>query len=113
MTAGETYRYRLNLAEETRRRITATRLKESERDVLGKRDRSVDQWLLTVPHGEHSHEATMTRKAHPRLRGLNAAAHADLVSMTAANVPSGTIGTVLRKSGHLDEVAMEDIYIVR
>ncbi len=81
--------------------------------MLGKRDKNLNQWYMTVPHAEHNHKALMAGAAHPSLRRLGPAAQQELITMTSANVAPQTIGAVLREGGDGADIVMKDIYNAR
>jgi hypothetical protein len=101
------------LTEETRQRKAATRQKDCPFEVLGKKDRVLDEWFMEIKNSEHNHDPSTSRVAHPSLRRLDPAAKAELSCLTDANVAPRTIAAVLEQRSLEQAIVMKDIYNAR
>src|SRR5689334_14171099 len=82
---GGHYRNTHHLDEEDRQRKTGSRLKDCPFRLYGK-ERVDGQWILSVQHGEHNHDATPDMSGHPLARRLDADGMERVKEMTNAGV---------------------------
>ncbi|CAG8696391.1 10298_t:CDS:2 [Cetraspora pellucida] len=105
---GGSYRNRLNLTDETRKKKTSSRLINCPFSVCGKEENGL--WMLSIRNPNHNHGPLENIMAHPTLRRMNKQAQDQVKEMTRAGVCPREILSSLHQNDHSISVISWDIY---
>lgn len=93
---GGVYRNRHKVEEKKRKRKASSRLINCPFEVVGKKDD--DEWVLTVKHGEHNHEALRDMSEHPYSRRFTEEEVAQIKLMTEAGLKPRQVLKALKQN---------------
>jgi len=93
---GGSYRNRLGLTNETRKRTTSSRLSECPFQMVGTKSKE-GFWGLRVKNGEHNHEPSENVAGHPIARRLTEEQFAEIRTMSTAGIRPREMISALRQ----------------
>ena len=105
---GGSYRNRLNLTADSRRRQTASRLLDCPFELFGTRRNDV--WYLKIRNSEHNHEVSEDMSGHPIARRLNTEQQEQVRQMSAAGSQPRQILSTIRQSDSSSMAISRTIY---
>lgn len=110
---GGSYRNRLDLNDNTRKRTTGSRLINCPFSVTGTQLIN-GSWQLSVPNAAHNHEIASSLLAHPSLRRLDQDQMQSVRQMTKAGQAPRIIRATLEAEVETDvHVTLQDLYNIR
>lgn len=93
---GGVYRNRHKVEEKKRKRKSSSRLINCPFEAIGKKDD--DEWVLTVKHAEHNHEALKDMSEHPYSRRFTEEEVAQIKLMTEAGLKPRQVLQALKQN---------------